>query len=132
MNEQNELKLGMTPEEVAKILGKPDKIEKTGWQEVNCYYTTDYENIIVRFVDNQVKHIRQWSKNLDWDGETRNIATISITKEQAAQGVKVRIPQTFIKEDAIVSLPAPIADGQTFKFEELDLLLIVSIKDNNE
>lgn len=69
MNEQQELKLGMTPKEVAKILGKPDKIKKTGWKAVNCYYTTDEENIIIRFVDNQVKHIRQWSKNLDWDGE---------------------------------------------------------------
>ncbi len=138
MNEQNELKLDMTPKEVAAILGKPDKITKDAWKAVVCYYTTDEENIKIRFVDNKVAHITKWSKDLNWDGETRNIATISITKEQAAQGVKVSIPQTLVSqtshanEDAIVSLPAPIAEGQTFKIEALDLLLIVSIKDNNE
>ena len=131
MKQQEELKLGMTPKEVAQILGKPDKIEKTGWQEVNCYYTTDEENIKIRFVDNQAKHIRQWSKNLGWDGETGNIAMVSITKEQAAQGVKVRIPTT-LDEDNTVSLPAGMSEGQTFKIEALDLLLLVSIKDNNE
>jgi hypothetical protein len=132
MNEKKELELGMTPKEVAEILGKPKETKKeAGWKAVSCFYSTDEENIKIRFSDNKVVHITKWSKNFNWDGESRNIATVSLTKEQAAQGVKVRIPTT-LDEDNTVSLPAGISDGQTFKIDELDLLLIIYIKDNNE
>ena len=69
MEEQLELKLDMTTKEVAEILGKPDKIKKTGWKAVSCLYTTDEENIKIRFFDNEVKHITKWSKDLNWDWE---------------------------------------------------------------
>lgn len=69
MEEQLELKLGMTPKEVAEILGKPDEIKKNSWKAVSCLYTTDEENIKIRFVDNKVVHITRWSKDLNWDWE---------------------------------------------------------------
>ena len=69
MEEQLELKLGMTTKEVAEILGKPDKIKKNGWKAVSCLYTTDEENIKIRFVDNKVSQITRWSKDLNWDWE---------------------------------------------------------------
>ena len=71
MTKQKELKLEMTPKEVAAILGKPDTIKKDGWKAVSCYYTTVdlEENIKIRFVDNRAVHIIRWSKNLNWDGD---------------------------------------------------------------
>ena len=69
MNEHTELKLGMTPKEVAEILGQPDQSKKTGWKAVSCLYTTDEENIKIRFVDNKVSQITRWSKDLNWDWE---------------------------------------------------------------
>ncbi len=74
MNEQDELKLDMTNKEVAEILGKPEKIKKTGWKAVHCLYTAiddDGEdiNIKIRFSDNKVVQITKWSKSLNWDWE---------------------------------------------------------------
>ena len=40
MNEQNELKLGMKPDEVIEILGEPDDIKKDEWGAFAFYYTT--------------------------------------------------------------------------------------------
>jgi hypothetical protein len=79
MKEQNELKLGMTPKEVAAILGQPEKIQKGDWKSISCLYSTTLDdeeiNIKIKFFLNKVVHITKWSKDLNWDGETRNIAT---------------------------------------------------------
>ena len=73
MKQQHELKLGMTPKEVAAILGKPEKIKKTGWKAVSCLYTTRLDDekikIKIRFFDNKVVQITRWSKDLNWDWE---------------------------------------------------------------
>ena len=71
MNEQKELKLGMTPEQVIEILGEPDNIKKDEWGASTFYYTTikGEENIKVRFVGDKIVHITQWSKSLNWDGD---------------------------------------------------------------
>ena len=63
----------MTNKEVADILGKPEKIKKTGEKAVSCLYSTtlDGEEIMVKisFVDNKVTQITEWSKDLNWDWE---------------------------------------------------------------
>ena len=57
MSEEKQLQLGMTPQEVAEILGKPEEIKKTGWKAVACLYTgmQDGEEISIkiRFVDTE-------------------------------------------------------------------------------
>ena len=65
MNDQNELKLSMTPEEVRAILGEPDDVKEDSWGAFAFYYAEEEENIKIRFVDNQVVHITRCSKDIN-------------------------------------------------------------------
>ena len=64
-NEENKVKLGMTPEEVRDILGEPDDIEEDGW-ELIFYYLQPNRERSIRFFDGVVAHISIYAIEKYW------------------------------------------------------------------